>query len=169
MKGQTTIEYLLLISVVVLVFIGVLVTVNSLRETTQGTVNVSGKEETPTQAIQSQLDQLRNLAGTPPPPPQNQSNQSSGGSGPITIGANLSCGCVQAFPAYINVTLTNGAGQIIDGTVQQLDQDGNQINTGQTSNGFFSFCGFAGTNYIIKADSAGYNTTSKPVTTPACG
>jgi len=61
-RGQTTIEYLLLISVVVLLFVGVLVTVNSLRQEANKNVNVSGVEQTPTQAISSQLENLRNLA-----------------------------------------------------------------------------------------------------------
>jgi hypothetical protein len=64
-RGQTTIEYLLLISVVVLLFVGVLVTVNSLRQEAGKNVNVSGVEQTPTEAIGSQLDNLRNLATSP--------------------------------------------------------------------------------------------------------
>ncbi|MFA6035668.1 MAG: hypothetical protein WC759_01800 [Candidatus Micrarchaeia archaeon] len=65
MRGQTTIEYLLLISVVVLLFVGVLVTVNSLRQEANKNVNVTGVEQTPTEAIGSQLEGLRNIATTP--------------------------------------------------------------------------------------------------------
>jgi len=64
-RAQTTIEYLLLISVVVLLFVGVLVTINSLRQEAGKSVNVSGREQTPTEAIGSQLEQLRNIATAP--------------------------------------------------------------------------------------------------------
>ena len=60
-KAQTTIEYLLLISVVVLLFAGVLMTVNSLKNEAEKPVNITGKEETPVGALGSQLENGRQL------------------------------------------------------------------------------------------------------------
>lgn len=65
-RGQTTIEYLLLIAVVVILFVAVLSTVNALRQEAGKSVNVSGKEETPTEAIGTQLGKLRDIATAPP-------------------------------------------------------------------------------------------------------
>lgn len=64
-KAQTTIEYLLLISVVVLIFAGVLMTVNSLKQEAEKPVNITGKEETPVGAMGTQLEKLRQIS-TPP-------------------------------------------------------------------------------------------------------
>jgi len=63
-KAQTTIEYLLLISVVVLIFAGVLITVNQLKGETEKPVNITGKEETPVGALGTQLENLRQI-GSP--------------------------------------------------------------------------------------------------------
>jgi len=59
-KAQTTIEYLLIISVVVLVMIGLFLTIRELRASTQGNVTINNKSQSPTDAIKSQLDELRN-------------------------------------------------------------------------------------------------------------
>ncbi len=98
MRGQTTIEYLLLISVVVLLFVGVLVTVNSLRQEAGKSVNVSGVEQTPTEAIGSQLEGLRNLA-TP--------SDSNAPSLHLSIGISDAMPC-QMVPLTITVSNENG-------------------------------------------------------------
>ena len=103
-KGQTTIEYLLLISVVVLLFVGLLVTVNSLRQEAEKTANVSGKEETPVEAIGSQLDDLRNIG-------------SGGGGGSalhLSLSMNPQLPC--AFEP-VTVTVTNEDGPVPDAVV----------------------------------------------------
>lgn len=97
-RGQTTIEYLLLISVVVLLFVGVLVTVNSLRQEAGANVNVSGVEQTPTEAIGSQLEGLRNLATVPP---------SSAPSLHLTVTISEAIPC-QMVPLTITVKNENG-------------------------------------------------------------
>jgi len=59
-KAQTTIEYLLIISVVVLLMIGLFLTIRELRASTQGNVTIGNQTQTPTDAIKHQLDELRN-------------------------------------------------------------------------------------------------------------
>ena len=59
-KAQTTIEYLLIISVIVLLLISLFLTVNQLRASSQGNVTINNQSQTPTEAIQNQLNELRN-------------------------------------------------------------------------------------------------------------
>jgi len=59
-KAQTTIEYLLIISVIVLLMISLFLTIRELRSSTQGNVTVDNKTQSPTDAIKGQLDELRN-------------------------------------------------------------------------------------------------------------
>ncbi|MCX6776757.1 MAG: hypothetical protein NTY73_02155 [Candidatus Micrarchaeota archaeon] len=59
-KAQTTIEYLLLISVVVLLMISLFLTIKELRSSTQGNVTIDNKSQSPVQAIEGQLNELRN-------------------------------------------------------------------------------------------------------------
>jgi hypothetical protein len=59
-KAQTTIEYLLIISVIVLLLISLFLTINQLRASTQGNVTINNQSQTPTEAIGNQLNELRN-------------------------------------------------------------------------------------------------------------
>jgi uncharacterized protein (UPF0333 family) len=59
-KAQTTIEYLLIISVVVLLLIGLFLTLRELRASTEGNVTIDNKSESPVNAIKGQLEELRN-------------------------------------------------------------------------------------------------------------
>jgi len=59
-KAQTTIEYLLIISVIVLLMISLFLTIRELRSSTQGNVTIDNKTLSPTDAIKGQLDELRN-------------------------------------------------------------------------------------------------------------
>lgn len=68
-KAQTTIEYLLIISVIVLLLISLFLTIRELRESTQGNVTINNQSQTPGEAISSQLNELRNSTS------QNTSNQ----------------------------------------------------------------------------------------------
>lgn len=68
-KAQTTIEYLLIISVVVLLLISLFLTMKELRESTQGNVTVNNQSQSPTEAIKNLLNESRNLTN------QNTSNQ----------------------------------------------------------------------------------------------
>jgi hypothetical protein len=58
-KAQTTIEYLLILSVVVLLMISLFLTIRELRASTQGNVTVGNQTQSPTEAIKGQLDELR--------------------------------------------------------------------------------------------------------------
>jgi len=59
-KAQTTIEYLLIISVIVLLMISLFLTIRELRSSTQGNVTIDNKTLSPTDAIKGQLNELRN-------------------------------------------------------------------------------------------------------------
>jgi hypothetical protein len=120
-KGQTTIEYLLLISVVVLLFVGVLVTVNSLREEAQKTINVSGEEQTPVGAIGSQLDELRDIG--------------SSGGGTTAPVLHLSLAMSPELPCAfepITVTVTDENGPVSGATVT-LTGEGSTLDTKSTA------------------------------------
>lgn len=111
-RGQTTIEYLLLISVVVLLFVGVLVTVNSLREEANKNVNVSGKDETPSQAIATQLGELRDIAGA--------SGEGSGPSGGAAQQTELFIAFSDSLPCTtvpLTVTISNAGGKVAGANV----------------------------------------------------
>lgn len=68
-KAQTTIEYLLIISVIVLLLISLFLTMRELRQSTQGNVTINNQNQTPVEAIGNQLNELRNSTS------QNTSNQ----------------------------------------------------------------------------------------------
>ncbi|VVC04130.1 Uncharacterised protein [Candidatus Burarchaeum australiense] len=106
-KGQTTIEYLLLISVVVLLFAGVLMTVNSLKSEAEKPVNISGKEETPVGAIGSQLENLRQVGSEP-----------NGPSLHLTVTTNPELGAVHCVLETITVTVKNEDGPVAEATVK---------------------------------------------------
>ena len=59
-KAQTTIEYLLIISVIVLLLVSLFLTMRELRASTQGNVTINNQSQSPTEAISSQLNELRN-------------------------------------------------------------------------------------------------------------
>ena len=68
-KAQTTIEYLLIISVIVLLLISLFLTMNELRASTQGNVTVNNQSQSPTQAISAIMNETRNSI--------NQTNQTN--------------------------------------------------------------------------------------------
>ena len=59
-KAQTTIEYLLIISVIVLLLISLFLTMRQLQESTQGNVTVNNQSQTPLHALNETLGGLRN-------------------------------------------------------------------------------------------------------------
>jgi flagellar biosynthesis/type III secretory pathway M-ring protein FliF/YscJ len=59
-KAQTTIEYLLIISVIVLLLVSLFLTMRELRASTQGNVTINNQSQSPTDAISGQLNELRN-------------------------------------------------------------------------------------------------------------
>ncbi|MEM3555299.1 MAG: hypothetical protein QXF56_01065 [Candidatus Micrarchaeia archaeon] len=60
-KAQTTIEYLLIISVVVLLIIALFLTIRELTSTTQGNVTIGNQSMKPTEAINQTFSELRNF------------------------------------------------------------------------------------------------------------
>ncbi len=68
-KAQTTIEYLLIISVIVLLLVSLFLTMRELRESTQGNVTVNNQSQSPTQAISTIMNETRNSI--------NQTNQTN--------------------------------------------------------------------------------------------
>ncbi len=141
-KGQTTIEYLLLISVVVLIFVGVLVTVNELRKQAEQPVNVSGEEQTPTEAIGNQLNDLRNV----------------GGGGSTTPTLHLSISMEPQLPCAfepITVTVTNENGPVADAAVT-ISEGTTVIDTKSTaSDGVVIFSPQAMSSYTLNAEKTG--------------
>jgi len=63
-KAQTTIEYLLIISVVVLLMIGLFLTIRELRASTQGNVTIGNQSKTPIGALNETLQDLGNFNNT---------------------------------------------------------------------------------------------------------
>ncbi|QLJ52962.1 MAG: hypothetical protein Sv326_0787 [Candidatus Fermentimicrarchaeum limneticum] len=63
-KAQTTIEYLLIISVVVLLMIGLFLTIRELRASTQGNVTIGNESKSPIEAINGTLQELGNFNNT---------------------------------------------------------------------------------------------------------
>lgn len=59
-KAQTTIEYLLIISVIVLLMISLFLTMRELRSSTQGNVTVNNQSQSPTDAIKNLLNESKN-------------------------------------------------------------------------------------------------------------
>ncbi|NYZ76226.1 hypothetical protein H0N98_03175 [Candidatus Micrarchaeota archaeon] len=59
-KAQTTIEYLLIISVIVLLLVSLFLTMRELRESSQGNVTINNQSQSPTDAIKNQLNEMRN-------------------------------------------------------------------------------------------------------------
>jgi hypothetical protein len=68
-KAQTTIEYLLILALIVLLLISLFLTMRELSSSTQGNVTINNQSQTPIQALNQTLGELRNSTG------QNSSNQ----------------------------------------------------------------------------------------------
>jgi|GEM_PF-6246201 uncharacterized protein (UPF0333 family) len=60
-KAQTTIEYLLIISVVVLLIIGLFLTIRELRASTQTNVTIGNQSMKPTEGIQQIITNMSNF------------------------------------------------------------------------------------------------------------
>jgi len=65
-KAQTTIEYLLIISVIVLLMISLFLTIRELQSSTQGNVTINNQSQSPTEAIKNILNESRNLTNQTP-------------------------------------------------------------------------------------------------------
>jgi hypothetical protein len=65
-KAQTTIEYLLIISVIVLLLISLFLTIRELQSSTQGNVTINNQSQSPTEAIKNILNESRNLTNQTP-------------------------------------------------------------------------------------------------------
>jgi len=63
-KAQTTIEYLLIISVVVLLMISLFLTIKELRSSTQGNVTIGNQSQSPIEAINETLHEFGNFNDT---------------------------------------------------------------------------------------------------------
>jgi hypothetical protein len=63
-KAQTTIEYLLIISVIVLLLISLFLTLRELKSTTEGNVTVGNQSQSPIEAINGTLHELGNFNNT---------------------------------------------------------------------------------------------------------
>ncbi len=149
-KAQTTIEYLLLISVVVLIFAGVLMTVNSLKKEAEKPVNITGKEETPVGALGSQLENLRKI-GSP--------------TGEVTTGLAIAFDTPEPYCAFtpVSVTITNENG-LVEGALVKLNSANATVDTKTTgADGKVAFTPQAMDTYTVSAEKAGNAPASKPL------
>lgn len=60
-RAQTTLEYLLILSVVILLLIGLFLTIRQLRESSQVKVTVGNQTQSPIQAINETLQEMSNF------------------------------------------------------------------------------------------------------------